>query len=162
MYVGPGAPAGAAGEGDDVTCLDGLPDDDEEHGIMPVARREAVAVVDFDEVAVAIDPAGHGDLAGRRGADRRAVVDGDVQAFMEARATADGIAAIAEIRRNGTVDGPAGRRRRRRRAVPGGISRNGLLHLPDLVASCVTEDRLQRDEADDPGIGPRFEFRGGQ
>ena len=47
---------------------------------MAIAGNEAIAMVDFDEVAIAVDPAGHGDFTGRRRPDRRPVVDADVDA----------------------------------------------------------------------------------
>ena len=137
---------------------------------MAIAGNEAIAMVDFDEVAIAVDPAGHGDFTGCRRPDRRPVVDADVDAFMEAGTAANRIAAITEVRRDCPADGPDGRRRRRAAGIAVISAAQGttlifmrnLLHLPNLFACRIAQDRLQGDEADDAGVTAGFQAGGGQ
>lgn len=79
---------------------------------MPVASDKTVAMIDFNEVAVTIDPAGHGNLTGSRGPNGNAIVDTDIDTFMEAGTAANRIAAIPEFRRNGPRNRPNRRYRR--------------------------------------------------
>ena len=137
---------------------------------MAITGNEPIAMVDFNEVAITIDPTGHSDFPGCRRPDRCPVVDTDVDAFVEAGAAANRIAAIAEIGRNRPADGPDGRRRRRAAGIAPLAAGQGsslvlmgnLLHLPNLFACRIAQDRLQGDEADDAGITAGFQTRGGQ
>src|SRR5205085_12420674 len=71
-----------------------------DRALVGVRGREAVAVVDHDEVAVALLPAAVDDRARGRGADRRAVRDADVDPLVHPAP------APAERTRDGAVDGP--------------------------------------------------------
>lgn len=96
MAVGAGAVAGAAHEGDDISLADVLAYADDNGGVVAVAGDDAAVVFDLDQVAVAGDPACLGDGAGRGGFDGRAVVAGNVDAFMIGGADAAGTLTEAE------------------------------------------------------------------
>ena len=98
--------SGAAGQRNNRAGLDFLSDRNEKHGIMPIAGNKTVAMVDFNQVTVAIDPAGHGNLTGCRCPNGNAVVDADIDSFMEAGTPANRITSISEFRRNGPGDRP--------------------------------------------------------
>ena len=63
---------------------------------MRVAGRDAVAVVDFDDLTIIVAIAGIGHDAGRRGIDRRHVRRPEIVTGLIGRVAVDGIAAHAE------------------------------------------------------------------
>src|SRR5262249_7191764 len=100
MEVRTEAVAGAADVADHLALRDVCAAPDREAGLVRIGGREAAAVVDDDDVPVALLPAGHDDCAGRRGVNRRPVADADVDPFVHAADA--GQTAVAE----GADDGP--------------------------------------------------------
>ena len=82
MQVRPGDVAGGSDERHGLALRDRLADADEDRRRVCVRGREAVAVVDDDEVAVSAEPAGIDDRAGGGGAIRSAVRTSDVDALV--------------------------------------------------------------------------------
>src|ERR1700722_1245959 len=74
MQVRPGGASGRAHAADGLAGLDGLADLHVDLRHVAVARREAVAVVDLDQAAVAAAPAGRYHLAAGGDVDRLAGV----------------------------------------------------------------------------------------
>src|SRR5207248_5776278 len=77
------AEAGAAAVADHLALGDLLAAGGRDPRLMAVQRGDPAAVVDHHEVAVAGHPAAPEDLAGRRGVDRGAGRDADVDTGME-------------------------------------------------------------------------------
>src|SRR6476620_5733319 len=73
VEVRPEAVSGTAHVADYLSLRDGLPVRDSDAGLVCIARRDAAAVVDEDEIAVPVHPTGIDDLARCCGVDRRAV-----------------------------------------------------------------------------------------
>src|SRR5215218_11000336 len=90
----PEAPPGTADVADHLALRDLRAAADGEARLVGVSGREAVAVVDQDQVAVASFPPRVHDRAGRRRADRRPVADADVDPFVHPAEAAE--AAVAE------------------------------------------------------------------
>src|SRR5258705_12965421 len=84
MKVRAGAVTGAADVADHVALGDLLAARDGDRALMAVGGRKVAAVVDHDEVAVSRLPTAVDDRARRRGLDRRAHSDSDVDPLMHA------------------------------------------------------------------------------
>src|SRR5688500_13225222 len=81
---------------DDVTGAHPLADLHGDVGEMPVARREPVAVVDLDHLAVAALPSGNGDAAVGGGARRIAGLAAEIDAGVHGRRADERIDAHAK------------------------------------------------------------------
>src|SRR5260221_12390045 len=90
MQVRAGRSARAAGVTHDRALGDDLPEGDVEAAEMPVAGRDAVAVVDLDHVAVAAGVGGRDYGAAGRGARGGAHGRAEIDAGVHGRAPADG------------------------------------------------------------------------
>src|SRR6185312_4779803 len=95
MQMGPGGAAGRADLADDLADVDDLADLDVDLREVAVPRREAVAVVDFDHIAVAAVAAGAGDAAARGGMHRLAGFTAHVEAGVHRRAMQERVHAHA-------------------------------------------------------------------
>ena len=101
---------------------------------MAVARRDAIAVVDVDHVAVAARiPAGRGDRAVSRRDDWRAHVVGDIDARVEVRT----VPAQAVRRADLTAGRPARRRRDRDRAADERARQRDHARRPHRLLLCL-------------------------
>src|SRR3546814_20199446 len=60
-------------------------------GHMTIAGRNAVAMIDFDQIAITSGPSGPADDAVRSGIDRSADWSGNIDALMSAAVTVEGI-----------------------------------------------------------------------
>src|SRR5690606_13462240 len=100
VQVGARRPARAAHAGDDLPAGDLVAYGDEVVGVVRVAGRVPVAVIDFDELAVTVPLAGPGNDAGRDGDDVRALPAGEIDALVECAAPGERVVAVAESRRD--------------------------------------------------------------
>src|SRR5579884_1116171 len=96
MHVRAGGAAGAAEIADLGMRPDMLADRDGEAVEMGVAGRDAVAVIDLDDLAVIVAVAGIGHRAGGGGVDRRFVRRVEIEPGMERRAAVDRVVAHPE------------------------------------------------------------------
>ena len=118
VQVRAGRAAGRADVADDVAALDVLARLDVERAQMAVARRQAEAVLEDDQVAVVAGVRRRLDRAVGRRVDRLALVGGDVDALMKARLAGERIAAAAERAGQPAVRRPDRRRRGGQRFAP--------------------------------------------
>ena len=95
-----------AGIGDDLALRDGLARRNGEFLIVAVQRRQAVAVVDDDGIAIAADPAGFDDGTAIGCLDGRAIIDADIDAAVVDGRPKDGMSPVTVRRRDDAVDGP--------------------------------------------------------
>ena len=110
-----GAVSRAAGQRNRIALADVLAFADEERTVVTVARREAVRMADFHQIAVAVHPAGAGNDAVRRGMNGRIVIRRDVDPFVIRRFD-PGALPPADGARHGPGDRPDGGNRRRKAA----------------------------------------------
>src|SRR6185369_11326489 len=89
--------ASATHAGDDLATFDRIADGDQVVDVMGVARHVAVAVVDLDQLAIAIAFAGPGDNARRHGDDLGAGSTREIDTLMEREAPGEGVGAAAEL-----------------------------------------------------------------
>ena len=123
MDMRAGSAAGAAEETDLGTAGDALPDRDDVSVQMAITRRNAIAVIDFDDLAVIVAIAGIGHHAGSGRIDRRHVGRPEIFAGMEGAAAVHRIAADPER----AADLVAFKRRRDRQDLGQGAQRREFL-----------------------------------
>src|SRR5262245_31735312 len=96
VQVRAGRAPGGAHLADDLADADGLSFRNVDDRQMAVARRQSVAVIDPDHLAVAAAPSGGDDLAGRGGAHRIADVAAEVEARVHGQRADERVHAHAE------------------------------------------------------------------
>ena len=118
MEMWTGGSAGRADPADDLSDLDVLPDADVDLGQMSVARRETIAVVDLDHLAVTALPAGVAYRAGGGGFHRIAAVAAKIEPGMHRGSPEERVDAHAVAR---TLIELAGQRLADRHALHGAV-----------------------------------------
>src|SRR5262249_7720830 len=96
MQMRPRGTAGRSDLADDLADLDALPDLDVDLGEMPVARGEAVAVVDFNHPTVTAAPASLDHRAGSGGVNRISAIAAKINSGVHSRAPDERIGAYPE------------------------------------------------------------------
>src|SRR5665213_1178653 len=96
MEMAAGRAASRSHPRDQIAAMDPLTGGDEDRREMAVTRLDSLAVIEFDEVAVAIGPSGAIDDAVCRRIDRRADRAGEIDPGMHRGIAAERIAARAE------------------------------------------------------------------
>src|SRR5215475_74815 len=99
VQVRAGGAPGRADLADDLADAHALALADVDGGEMAVARRQAVAVIDFHHLAVAAAPAGEHDLAGGGGTHRLAGAGAHVEPVMHGERADERVHSDAEPRR---------------------------------------------------------------
>src|SRR5262252_1656219 len=94
-YVGTGRAPGRAHECDVLAALDGLADRDQRALVVGVARREAIAMIDLDELPVAGALTRPGHHARRHRGHWRADRAGEIHTLVEGLEPIEGIGALA-------------------------------------------------------------------
>src|SRR5204863_5216057 len=110
VHVRAGGAPGAAEEADLAVRRDALPDRHSLAMEMRIAGRDAIAVVDFDDLAVIVAITGIGHDARCRGVDRRHVGRPEIEPGMKRRAAIDRVATHPETAAD--LIAPKGRRDR--------------------------------------------------
>src|SRR5690606_36952071 len=103
VQVRAGRAARVAQPGDDLPALHGVAHRDQVRRVVRVARDVAVAVIDLDELAVAVPGAGPDDDARRDSHDLAAGAAGEVDALVERAAAGERVRSLTEAR--GDVSG---------------------------------------------------------
>src|SRR5688572_10588274 len=98
VKVRPRGTARVAHAGDDLTPADGVADRHEIVDVVRVAGHVAIAVVDLDELAVAIALAGPDHDARRDGHDLGALAAREIDALVEGVAARERVGPVAELR----------------------------------------------------------------